>query len=66
MVDFPAFVSLDADDLLSEGKRIIVQDHLRQLGQEAGRKLPLLKMNLDPLQELLQNRNLNVCSHEFP
>jgi hypothetical protein len=66
MMDFPASVSLDADDLLSEGKRTVVQDRLRQLGQEAGRKLPLLKMNLDPLQELRQNRNLNVSYHEFP
>src|SRR5437870_12683923 len=50
MVDFPAFISLGADDLLGEGKRIIVQDRLRQLRQEAERKLPLLKMNLDPIQ----------------
>ena len=49
MVDFPASLSLDTDDLLSESKRIIVQDRLRQLGQEAGRKLPLLKINLDSL-----------------
>ena len=66
MMDIPSSVSLDTDDLLCEGKRIIVQDSLRQLGQEAGRKLPLLKMNLDPLQELGRNRNLNFCSHEFP
>src|SRR5712692_5455573 len=49
MVYLPASISFDADDPLSEGKRIIVEDRLRQLGQEAGRKLPLLKMNLDPL-----------------
>src|SRR5712691_9541703 len=50
MVYLPASISFDADDPLSEGKRIIVQDRLRQLRQEAGRKLPLLKMNLVPLQ----------------
>src|SRR2546425_6223857 len=49
LVDLPASVRFDTDDLLSEGKRIIVQDRLRQLGHEAERKLPLLKMNLDPI-----------------
>ena len=33
MVDLLPFVRLEADDLLSERKRIIVQDRLRQLGQ---------------------------------
>jgi hypothetical protein len=46
MVDFPASVSLEANDFLSERQRIIVEDRLRQGGREAGRKLSLLKMNL--------------------
>jgi hypothetical protein len=50
MVDLTTTFSLDTDDFLSEGKRIIVQDRLRQLGQEAGRKLPLLKMNLESVE----------------
>jgi hypothetical protein len=46
MVDFLGLVGFQADDLLSESKRIIVEDRLRQVGREAGRKLPLLKINL--------------------
>jgi hypothetical protein len=49
MMDLLASVSLNADEFLSESKRIIIQDRLRQLCHEAERKLPLLKMNLDPL-----------------
>ncbi len=44
MVNFPTSVSLDANDLLRESKRVIVKNRLRQLGREAGRKLSLLKM----------------------
>jgi len=46
MVDLPASVSFDANDLLGKSKRVIVEDRLRQVGREAGRKLSLLKMNL--------------------
>jgi hypothetical protein len=42
-VDLPASVSLDTDDLLSEGKQIIVQDRLRQLGQRGGTKTAVIK-----------------------
>jgi hypothetical protein len=51
MMYFLASISLDADDLLRECKRFIVEDVLRQGGREAGRKLSLLKMNLLELSE---------------
>src|SRR5438874_173875 len=36
IVDLLASISFDADDFLSESKRIIVQDRLGQSGHEAG------------------------------
>src|SRR5207245_510596 len=35
MVDLPASVSFDANDLLGKSKRVIVEDRLRQVGREA-------------------------------
>ena len=52
-VDLPASVSLDANDLLSKCKRIIVENRLGQISREAGRKLPLLKMKLKRPQCIL-------------
>ncbi len=52
-VDLPASVSLDANDLLSKCKRIIVENRLGQISREAGRKLPLLKMKLKSPQCIL-------------
>jgi hypothetical protein len=50
MMDLLASIGLDTDDFLSERKRIIVKDRLRQANREARRKLSLLKMNLDLLE----------------
>lgn len=50
MMGFRGPFRLDADDLFRERERIIVEDRLRLPGREARRKLPLLKMSLDPLQ----------------
>jgi hypothetical protein len=35
LMDPPAPIGLDADDLFGEGKRIVVKDALRQLGRDA-------------------------------
>jgi len=45
MMDPPASISFDADDLLGKRERVIIQNRLRQAGREAEPKLSLLKMN---------------------
>ena len=46
MIDLPASISLDDNDLLSKRKRFIVENRLRQVRREPGRKLRLLNMKL--------------------
>jgi len=46
MMDLPASVSFDADNLLRKRKQAITKNRLSQAGHEAERKLSLLKMNL--------------------
>src|SRR2546427_2473218 len=63
MMDFPACVSLDTDNLLSERKGIIVQDRLRQLRSRGGTKTVVIK---DETLSLVQDYDKIVTSTFVP